>query len=511
MSVATAAPPGQAGQGGNPIQEENQRSGTTGWDSGQLRHGHRGPVLEERPGSSVNAAEVGTVTASAWVDTPIRGYAGQASINRGEALALHVSTSRPSYTLEIYRMGWYGGAGARLLQTVGPLPGQNHPVPPPQPDTGLIACAWPVSYTLQTGADWVTGVYLVKLISDVGDVGYILFVLRDDSRPADILYQVPLTTYQAYNDWGGKSLYDHNSTGGRAYKVSFDRPYSNWAGAGDFFEGDYNMIRWLERQGYSLTYATSIETQAAPGVLSGHKVFLSNWHDEYWSKPMRDHLTAARDQGKHLAFFDSNNIYWQIRFESSASGVDNRVMVCYKDASLDPLSGSNPSLTTVTWREAPVNQPENALLGIMFEDMFTYGSSYPWVVQNAGHWIYAGTGLQEGQAIAGLVGYEYDKVFNNGLTPAGLTVLAASPVVGNSAGSSTHHGAIYTAPSGALVFTAGTNYWPWKLDDNPYQSHGADARVQQITANLLNRMIGSPPGGETGLHRALLPAITRRS
>jgi hypothetical protein len=179
--------------------------------------------------------------------------------------------------------------------------------------------------------------------------------------------------------------------------------------------------------------------------------------------------------------------------ENSAGGIANRIVVCYKDPALDPLSSTNPSLTTVNWRDAPVNQPENALLGVMPESLFNYGSSFPWVVQNASHWIYSGTGLQEGDSILGLVGYEYDRVWNNGLTPSGLTVLSASPVVDIHNVRSIQNASIYTAASGAMVFTAGTLYWSWKLDDNTYQGHGADSRVQRMTANLLNTMLGRGP------------------
>ena len=108
------------------------------------------------------------------------------------------------------------------------------------------------------------------------------------------------------------------------------------------------MVRWLEAQSYNVTYLTSTDLQSNPGLLSGNPVFLSDFHDENWSKGMRDNLTGARDRGMDLAFFDVNDLYWQVRFESSAAGVANRVLVCYKDASTDPLAQSNPLLTTVT-------------------------------------------------------------------------------------------------------------------------------------------------------------------
>jgi hypothetical protein len=349
VSVATMAPtwpPGQRAdirpalplpaQSHNHIYEENQRSGTTRWQSAELgRQAERrraqdpetaGPRSEPNPsllpstpqpvsllprGSWSTSPDAGGGLAQqteTWTDTDIRGYAGQASINQGEAIDLHVGTTRSSYTMEVYRMGWYGGTGARLIQTVGPLPGQNPPVPKPDAN-GMVALTWPTSYTLQTGADWVTGFYLVKLISSAGDVAYLDFVLRDDAGPGDLAYQVAFNTYQAYNNWGGKSLYDFNSSGIPAYKVSYDRPYTTWSGAGALFDGEYNMIRFLESQNYSLSYATSVDTHANASLLNTRKAFVSVWHDEYWSKPMRDNVTAARDQGIHLAFFDANDIY----------------------------------------------------------------------------------------------------------------------------------------------------------------------------------------------------------
>jgi len=514
IASASALPPPPAN---SRIRAENQRPGSTSWLSPDLSRAlaARLPAAGALSGALDAVAAQGptptpTIAASpsmTWVDTEIRGYVDQPSVNKGESIRLYVSTTKPLYDLEIYRMGWYGGAGSRQVYVERGLPGVEQPMPTPDPTTGLIVANWSVSRTLQTGADWESGVYLIRLITTEGLIGYMIFVVRDDGHPADILYQLPVATYQAYNNWGGKSLYDIQSPGGRAYKVSFDRPYAQWNGAGGFFDGDYNMIRWLEREGYDVTYATSVDVQANPSVLVGRKVFLSNWHDEYWSKVMRDNLTAARDRGMNLAFFDANNMYSQIRYEDSADGRPNRVIVCYKDPALDPMAASNPILTTVPFRDPPVNQPENALLGVMYESDWNFGISFPWVVTNASHWAYEGTGLQNGEALPDLIGYEYDKVWDNGQTPAGLQVLSASPVVNSRGVQSTANGALYVAPSGAIVFTAGTFYWAWKLDDNDYQQHGADPRVQRITANILNRMIhggpsaaaaGATPAGDSG-------------
>jgi hypothetical protein len=393
-------------------------------------------------------------------------------------------------------MGWYGGAGACLYHRAADLPGRDHGVPVPDPATGLVAAAWPVAYTVPTDATWTTGVYLVKLTTDTGDAGHILFVLRDDGAAA-VLYHLADATYQAYNGWGGKSLYEFNSAGGRAVKVAYDRPYDNWAGAGRFFDGDYSMIRWLEQRGYDVAYASSADVHAAPGLLARRRVFLANFHDEYWSAPMRARVTAARDAGTSLAFFAANSVYWQIRFEPAAGGAADRVVVCYKPAEggpPDPITATLPALTTTRWRDAPVAQPENGLLGVMQEAQLPWDAAFPWVVTNAGHWVYAGTGLQDGAAIPGVVGYEFDRVWDNGQTPPGLAVLAASPVAW-AGGASVAHGTVHTAASGALVFAAGTNKWAWKLDDNEYRAAGADPRLQRITANLLDRMLTTGPPG----------------
>ncbi|MFN8524209.1 MAG: DUF6605 domain-containing protein [Chloroflexota bacterium] len=477
------------------IAAENARAGTKAWRSPQLNRTaqRRARYLEETP-ESMRRPRTRGVQVDFWSDTPIRGYANRTSINRGGTLTVYVSTTRPKYDYEIYRFGWYGGDGARLISTVYNKTGQNQAVPAADATTGLIACGWQSSFTVKTTSSWVSGVYAIKLITDADDIQYIPFVVRADGTPADIVYALPVTTWQAYNNWGGKSLYDYNSNGGnRAYKVSYDRPFALWDGLGGLFDGDYHMIRFLEKQGLNLTYVTSHDLHTTPGLMANRKAMISVWHDEYWSKGMRDNVTAYRDAGKHLAFFDSNNVYWQIRFESSAATGSNRVQVCYKDQALDPMKATNPSLTTVTWRDPLINKPENALLGVMYDSLFPWGSSYPWVVQSSGHWIYANTGVVDGTQINGLVGYEYDALAANGQAPSGLTTLAISPVVNEFGQAATHNASIYTAASGAIVFSAGANYWPWKVDDNELLTYGADARVQQMTINLLAKFASAAP------------------
>ncbi len=229
--------------------------------------------------------------------------------------------------------------------------------------------------------------------------------------------------------------------------------------------------------------------------LTNHRAFLSVGHDEYWSKGMRDNVQAAINAGVNVAFFSANDMYWQIRFEPDAAGVADRVEVGYKGFATDttppgpdPDWNVNNAIVTTNWRADPVDNPENALIGVMFEDQTLHEQSYPFVVQNASSWVYAGTGFVNGSSVPGIVGYEYDKVFDNGLTPAGITILGNSPLAGDAAGNSVSNATLYTASSGARVFAAGTIEWSWGLA-NIQGNTFANAGIQQMTANILNNFI----------------------
>ncbi|NDJ84495.1 MAG: fibronectin type III domain-containing protein [Chloroflexi bacterium] len=489
FSAAPAPTAPEPAAASHDIVRENQMAGTTDWQI----EGVSDPDTLAREAANPDGFGGPNRPAAAWTDDrDIKGYANHTSINQGDSINFHISTTQSGYDIEVYRLGWYGGSGGRLITAVTGLTGSNEPIPSPDPTTGMIEANWPVSYTLQTDTGWVSGLYLAKLIASNGADNYIFFVVRNDSSNADILFQVVTSTYQAYNNWGGKSLYDSNSDSGRSYKVSYNRPYEQRSGAGYVFDGDYQLARWLEREGYSVTYATNEDLHSNPNLLDNHKVFLSNYHDEYWSWEMRENITASRDAGVDLAFLTSNNIYWQIRYENVVDGRP-RTIVCYKDAALDPFNGTvDEHLTTVLWRDPPVNKPENELLGVMYHGDFGDTIHYDYIVQNADHWIYDGTNLQNGDAIPEVIGDEYDMIFDNGLTPANLVVLSSSPIA---ATGGTSNATIYQAGSGAYVFDASTNRWALKLDDTKYDtgSVSADSNIEIMTRNLLDEMIGSSP------------------
>ena len=475
-SIADVLQSHPAAAAANPIQVENSNPGTPGWDA----------------------------FASVSKQDAISGYGSKISVNHGDSIDFYVTTTSASFTIDIFRTGWYQGIGARKLASLGSFPGVHQAIPAPDPVTGIIACNWTKATTLSIPSTWVTGVYLAKLTASNGNQSFIFFVVRNDGGNEDVLFQTSVTTYQAYNAWGGVSLYD-NVTNKSVYKyahatkVSFDRPFdpNDGNGAGQYFYTEYPFVRWAESQGYNMSYITDVDTHTNVNPLTNHKAFLSVGHDEYWSKGMRDNLQNAINAGVNVAFFSANSMYWQIRFEPNAAGIPNRVQVGYKDAATstaapgpDPMWNVNNAIVTTRWRDDPVNKPENALIGVMYQDQVN--QNYAYVVQNASNWIYAGSGFVNGSSVPGIVGYEYDKVWNNGFTPAGLTVLSNSPVVGccEGSGNSDSNSSLYTAASGAQVFAAGTMQWSWGLDN--YNANFVNAGIQRATTNILNNFISGP-------------------
>ncbi|MFH6604953.1 N,N-dimethylformamidase beta subunit family domain-containing protein [Maribacter algicola] len=383
----------------------------------------------------------------------IEGYASKTSIDQGESILLFVNTESDFFSISIYRMGWYNGLGARQIKTIVDLKGTKQPIPLPDPNFGLLECDWKSPYTLETDSEWTSGVYVAKLEeNDKGKQSYILFVVRNDKTFHDIVFQLPVTTYQAYNFWGGKSLYNWGSgsntdwgtvSGEHAKKVSFNRPYAcsnnkNAAfgmGAGEFFTNiqpvtthffpissaswDYNMVRWLEKNGYDLGYITNCDTHRNPTALKRTRVLMSHGHDEYWSHEMRVNIEKALGLGVNLAFFSSNTMFWQIRFEPSAITKDHdRTLVCYKDLS-DPVSDK---FCTVNFRDSPVDNPESKLIGVQH---FMDPVDGDIIVSNEAHWIFKGTHLKNGDKIKGLLGYEIDTVTDH--SPKNIEILTTSP------------------------------------------------------------------------------------
>ena len=483
------------------------------------------PVVVENcfPGNSgFRATSVGAVPG-----TGIEGYATKASINRGESVDLKVNTTAGvSYRIEVFRTGYYGGAGSRLISTVRGVQGVAQPGCSTDGTTGLVDCGnWSTSYTLTTTSSWPSGVYMLRLVRDDNADDYnVLVVVRDDASTSALLYGAAFTDYQAYNNYGGRSLYDFNSTGGttvsgtaRAVKVSFDRPFEQVrSGLRDWYPRiDSPLVNWLEKSGYDVTYQSNTDMERTPGRVLTHRAYLSPAHDEYYSAGMRTALEQARGAGVHLFFTGSNGSYWKVRFEADpASGSQDRVMVCYKSTQ---SGGADPSgIPTGTWRDpAGANNPENALIGMMYVGDNDNGFFPIRIGQAQGtDRVFRSTGLDTQSPGTftdigpSIVGWEWDARVANGREPAGVKTLAATPVTGNliqnngansTPGSTTVNMSKYTHASGALVVATGTNYWARGLAQNAFGLGEPDLRIQQTTTNILADMGAQPATPASGI------------
>ena len=417
----------------------------------------------------------------------IEGYADRVSARPGDTVKAMVNADVAGHAASwsLYRIGWYGGAGARKVLTGTSFTVPVQPACANNTTTGLVRCAWPATFSFQVPADGVSGLYLIKLTRDDNFASLIPLVVKDD-RPADLLFQSSVTTFQAYNKWGGESLYadaDDGIAGHKAVQVSFDRPYTSYDGTADLLRWEAHHARFLERNGYDVTYSTNLDVvrEGAPAV-QRRGAFLSVGHDEYWPIEQRPLMDAARDAGVPLLFFTANPAYWRTRLESPGADGNARVLTCYKQyPQTDPMAGTPQA--TGRFRDAPFNDSEEKLVGVGYESYVLFGQ--PWTVDNGQSFVYAGTGLATGDQLPGLIGYEYDRTWDHG-TPSPVTRLARSPLTDFEGKPGVHESTLYTAPS--FVFGAGTIYWSLGLD-GPLR----DPRVERMTANLLHGALPSVP------------------
>jgi hypothetical protein len=460
----------------NPVVIENQNTGTTAW---KITH---------------------------VSNTQVHGYANATSVNAGGSLTLYISTQNAgtTYSIKVFRLGYYQGLGACLKLTVSGQVGvaqgywdnvgatlYNCPTAFVDGTTGLLEARFASSYTLNIPNTWITGVYLILLTDVNGYQSYINFIVKGNPT-ADYVVSSPDMTEQAYNNWGGKSLYNSNSTGGvAAVKDSFDRPLTR-SDIGQFMSGaSINFVKWAESQGYNLSYISDIDLHVTPSLLLGYKAYISMGHDEYWTREQRDGVEAARDNaGVGLAFLGGNGCYWQMRLESGGQNGANRTCVCYRSAATDPQTGVDNTRVTVNWRAAPVNRPESSMMGIMYSHI-NNGTNVAWTVDPAASSSFlTGTGLVNGTSYGtDIVGQECDKVQNG--SPANIQIIGTSTYTASDSTMDVSNTTVYVASSNALVFAAGSIDWAWCLDT--YRNGAAGTPpipgMQAMMANIMTALI----------------------
>ncbi len=440
-------------------------------------------------------------------DHALEGFASQVSAVPGDDVALYVNTTAQAVQVQAYRMGYYQGLGGRLIYQSAMVPAGPQAAPVVSPGIGTVSCPWTPTVSFTVDDTWPPGCYLLKLTGNGGEEQYVPLTIRDDASTAAYVIQNSVTTWQAYNLYGGYSLYYGPDAKGkpifanRSRAVSFDRPYpQSWAsGAADFMGNEFPLLYDLERLGLDLTYWTDVDLHAQPELLANHNCLFSLGHDEYWSQSMRQGAATANGAGVNLAILGANACYRQIRLQSTSIG-PNRLQVCFKDATEDPMAQQDPSLTTVNWNQAPVNDPESNLFGSTYQSV---GAQADMVVTDASSWLFAGCNLSDGHVFPNMIVGEYDRYVPSLPGPRNLDVLAHSPIPGQSNWSDVTY---VTAPgNGGGVLTSGSAYFVYRLANAtampsnvvPTGTPGETDVLLRAMENLYGRF-GQGPAGVLG-------------
>jgi hypothetical protein len=480
--VAAATPGGSRppARRSSLIEDENAKPGTTDWQLTYVKFDAKAKYRQSL----------------------IEGYCTRTSVAAGESIGLCVSTSPAgAFSIDVYRLGYYGGAGARLVKSLGPFMGKAQPTPAVG-EKRLRECAWEPAVTLEVPKDWPSGVYLAKLSAAKHRYqSYCTFIVRDD-RPADILFQCSTNTWQAYNKWPeNHSLYDNDRPDKKplvsGVRVSFDRPYAKYPqvtdnplslGSGEFLLFEFPFAYWLEQHGYDVTYCGNEDVHSALDTVTRCKAFLSVGHDEYWTRGQYDHCVEAVKRGVNFGFFSGNSCCFVIDPSPSGAKQPHRVI-----ERVGRYGGIRPG--EEKWMaDLPVEAPnESTLIGA--QTVTPFNGSGDWVCTKPDHWLFAGTGMKKGDAIPGLVGWEFH---GDPAKIPGLEVVAAGKTLTGGEAESHYEATIYPGPKGNTVFNASTIFWAQGLSSPPGhwlpyvhngRPHGPDRRVQKITTNLLAKWI----------------------
>ena len=434
----------------------------------------------------------------------IEGYCSQTSVGAGDRIGFQVSTNPPSpFTLDIYRMGYYGGAGGRHLLSLGPFRGVTQPEPPVG-NNRVRDCRWEPCTTLKIPRDWLSGVYLGKLTVERERLqSYLVFIVRD-GRAADLIFQCSDTTWQAYNRWPSQfALYDDGNEHwywGPGVDVSFNRPYGKYCqildaplstGSGEWFLWEFPLAYWLESRGEDVTYISNLDTHNDPKGLLRAKGFLSVGHDEYYSIEMFNNLRGAIAAGLNVAFLSGNVCCGRIDLKPDSAGRSNRVFerIDFYGPRDDAEIKRFPSMARL-----PHQSPNsNLLVGAGNVAPTTGGAD--WICAKADHWLFEGTGMKQGEGIPGLVGWEWH---GDPAAIPGLELVATGPTqdAPGKLNGGIYAATVYPGPKANFVFNASSCWWADGLSEPPgylrpsvYTTpKGPDPRAQRITANLLKRM-----------------------
>ncbi|MGZ4603474.1 MAG: N,N-dimethylformamidase beta subunit family domain-containing protein [Kineosporiaceae bacterium] len=522
LAVTGCSAPSRSTSGPAPSASGTPPGSPTAVSAGTQPEGLDVAAENRRPGSK--DATVGRTRGTA---PGLQAYADRVSARPGQQVGLYVDARGP-LTIEALRTGWYGGAGARVVwrgQAVArPQPKavvENGPVP----DAGGLRNArtavapWHLT-TLVDTTGWPEGAYLLRLDTPTA-TRFVPVTLRSADARGRLLVVQSAMTWQAYNGWGGSSLYDadNHRFADRSLAVSFDRPYADAYGAGRFAEYDLPILRVAERLGLPLAYATDEDLSLDPGLVAGATGVVIGGHAEYWTPAARDAVVDAVAHGTNLAVFGANTAYWRARLAGRATGLVGqpdrrdgrpRLVVVTKDAQLDPLAATDPGGATTRFRDEPDPRPEQQLTGMQY-DCFPARAS--WVVTDPGWFGYAGLGARASEDLGAFVLPEADRVYPGPHTPSSLEIVAYDRYACRPGTLTAHTGVYWTNAAGAGVFAAGTMGWACALAGScatVTDRRTTSRAVATITANVLDAFAqphaGAAHAARPNVSRFWLPA-----
>lgn len=489
---------GPDGVESSAIVAENRRPGTTAWHIT-----HQGPGL-------------------------IEGFANTTYAAQGESVGLYVSTDARDFTATAYRLGWYGGAGAREVWHSAPIAGRRQPACALDHATNMVSCAnWARSLTMTVGTAFFPGDYLIKLTTAGGRQSYVQLTVWQPGSHAAYLVMNRSLVEQGWNTYGGYDFYqglgpcilDTSSYPpcNRARVVSFDRPYAG-DGVNDFLVSEYPMVEFMEEEGLDVTYCTDICLSDHPGFVLQHRALVGLDHDETWTNSERVAVLDAAARGVNLAFFGAATLVRHARLEPSALGPD-RQEVDYRNASEDPASrsGDQWNVTGNEWTSSPGGWDPESLLGQVYSGYLDPGApSAAMRVYEPSSWLFQGTGLKAGSTIPGVINSDIEHLNPAGPMPQNLEVLAHSPIPASKAftaegvwnGTTYADATYYTNAHEAGVFDSGDNVWVSTLQPCANGTKGCPAALmRRLTGNVL-KLFGAGPAGRIAPSRPNWRSVT---
>jgi hypothetical protein len=450
-------------------------------------------VIEEndKPGTSAWRLSAGDGPAT------INGFASLVAAAPGQEVTLYITTTAAHYHVSAYRIGYYGGKGGRLVWRSPEMKGVVQPACTFTPPTRMVACDnWHPSIALRIGPQFVQGDYLFKLVADPGQQSWVPLTVWDPTSHATYVVQNSVLTWQGWNNWGGYDMYGGAPPGqaptfaDRAYVESFDRPYANGDGAGDFLALEYPLVYWAEEHGLDVTYWTDVTFAQHPGLLLKHKALVTLGHDESWTMSERDGVIKALHAGVNVMFLGATPILRHVRLEPSPLGPD-REEVDYRDPQLDPIYAKDPlAATGNTFAQPPDNMPASE---VEADSYMGYGLDDPMVVTDASAWPWAGTGVTDGTELPGVIAGDYDAFDPSLPTPSGVEILAHSPVHAQVQNWPYSDMTYYSVPRGGGVLATGTIGWIPALYSCTGRLPKCPAPVVQAATGNIFRLFGEGP------------------